>query len=192
VIVVESGLVTEALETGLPAKDAKHPKLAKVKLRHEKAFVSEEEIGGVVAKFNFFDSQRNPKGDFQNYLVDNGDGLTVTELVSGVMWQRGGCDITTHRHVAAYVKKQNTQKLAGFSDWRQPTVEEAVALLVATRNDKGLYLHPCFSKEQPFIFLADQRKPGGYWFMDFKQGTVFWASGTIPGGFGRLCRTAKK
>ena len=192
VIALESGLVAEELATGLPGKEAKHPKPKKIKLRHEKAFVSEEEAAAVAAKFNFFDAQRNPKGGFAHYLVDNNDGLTVTELVSGVMWQRGGCDLTTHRHVAAYLKEQNAKKLAGYSDWRLPTMEEALLLLVPAQNDKGLFLHPCFSREQPFIFLADERKPGGYWFIDFKQGTVFWASGTIPGGFGRLCRTAAK
>ena len=57
------------------------------------------------------------------------------------------------------------------------------------KNSKGIYLHPGFSKEQPFIFVAAQRKPGGYWFVDYKQGRAFWSSGTIPGGFGRLVRS---
>lgn len=178
----------EDLTTDLPAADADHPELAKVELRREPAFIAEEEVAGILAKHHFFDSQRQPTGGFGPYLVDHGDGLTVSELKSGVMWQRGGCDITNHRNVAAYVRKLNEEKFAGYDDWRLPTMEEALALLVPGQNEKGLFLHPCFSKEQPFIFLADERKPGGYWFIDFKQGTVFWASGTIPGGFGRACR----
>ncbi|MEW6594329.1 MAG: DUF1566 domain-containing protein [Thermodesulfobacteriota bacterium] len=190
VIPEESGLAAEDAATGLPGKDEKLPAVTPVILRHTAAFVSEEEVAAVVKKGNFFEAQRNPAGGFAHSLVDNNDGLTVTERVSGVMWQRGGCDLTTHRHVAAYVQEQNAKKFAGCSDWRLPTMEEALALLVPVQNAKGLYLHPCFSREQPFIFLADERKPGGYWFIDFKQATVFWASGTIPGGFGRLCRTA--
>jgi hypothetical protein len=68
-------------------------------------------------------------------------------------------------------------------------MEEAMSLMEPLKNTKGVFLHPCFSKEQPFIFVAAQRKPGGCWFVDFKQGRAFWSSGTIPGGFGRLVRS---
>ena len=69
-----------------------------------------------------------------------------------------------------------------------PFMEEAMSLIEPSKNAKDIYLNPCFSKEQPFIFVDAQRKPGGYWFVDFKQGRAFWSSGTIPGGFGRLVR----
>ena len=179
----------EPRETDLPRQDDPHPALNTLALRREPAFIAEEEADGIIRQFGFYDSQRHSAGDFRGYLVDNGDGLTVSELKSGVMWQRGGCDITNHRNVAAYIRSLNEQEFAGFADWRLPTLEEGLALLTPERCDKGLLISPAFSKEQPFIFLADQRKPGGYWFIDFKQGTVFWASGTIPGAFGRACRS---
>ncbi|MFH7325679.1 DUF1566 domain-containing protein [Desulfurivibrio sp. C05AmB] len=179
----------ESMVTGLPDRQAARPDLDRVELRREPAFLGEDEVPATLQKFNFYDSQRNPAGDFQAYLVDNGDDLTVSELRSGVMWQRGGCDITNHRNVTAYIQELNGRKFAGHDDWRLPTMEEALALLGPERNSKGLLISPAFSQDQPFIFLADERKPGGYWFIDFKQGTVFWASGTIPGGFGRACRT---
>lgn len=191
VVPVESGLDQEETATGLPMKNEISPPVA-MTLRHEPAFISEAEVAGLVRQGNYFESQHNPTGGFANSLVDNGDGLTITDLATGVMWQRGGCDITTIRHVNAYVQELNAQKFAGHDDWRLPTMEEALSLLEAGKNDKGLHLHPCFSREQPFIFLADERKPGGYWFMDFKQATVFWASGTIPGAFGRVCRTVRE
>lgn len=184
-----SELAEESLETDLPRKDGATPDLEKVSLRTSPTSISEGELVGISKKCDFFDTQYNPKGSFTNYLIDNGDRTTVTDLKTGIMWQRGGCDIGAIRHVQSYVDDLNKQKFAGFNDWRLPTMEEALSLMVPVQNEKGLYLHPCFSKEQPFIFLADQRKPGGYWFIDFKQGTVFWASGTIPGGFGRVCRT---
>ena len=52
-----------------------------------------------------------------------------------------------------------------------------------TANAKGMHLHPCFSKEQPFIFTNARRKPTGYWFVDYSQGKSYWSSGTVPGGF---------
>ena len=119
-------------------------------------------------------------GDNSSILIDQKTSL---------MWQRGGLDIGSIRAMQRGIGELNEQGLAGFCDWRLPTMEEAMSLMDPQKNQKGVYLSPVFSKEQPFIFVAAQRKPGGYWFVDYKQGRAFWASGTIPGGFGRLVRT---
>lgn len=179
----------ESLESGLPLKGQAGPLPEKIHLRSRAASFPEQDVAALVKSHDFFDGQYNPGGSFAGCLVDNGDAQTVSDLKTGIMWQRGGCDITTNRNVQKYVQALNDRKFAGFSDWRLPTMEEALSLVRPQRNEKGLHLHPCFSREQPFIFLADQRTPGGYWFLDFKQATVFWASGSIPGGFGRVCRT---
>jgi hypothetical protein len=86
------------------------------------------------------------------------------------------------------IEALNKEGFAGYQDWRMPTLDEALSLMEAKVNEKGVYLHPCFSKEQPFIFTSARRKPTGYWFVDYKQGKVYWSSGTVPGGFSRLCR----
>ena len=188
---VEELKETESLEAGLPVKGQTVPKLDKITLYNKATKIDDQQAAEIIRIHNFFDSRSNPQGSFTNYLVDNEDKLTVTDEVTGLMWQRGGCDITSIRKMKEYVKNQNKANFAGHNDWRLPTIEEAMSLLEPEMNDKDVHLHPCFSKEQPFIFLAGQREPGGYWFCDYKQGTIFWASGTIPGGFGRLCRTVK-
>jgi len=187
--VVDNSVKPEGMETGLPKKGTPLPAVEKISLRAAGVVLTEQEVADLAAKHNFYDSRHNPKSNFGNALVDNGDGLTVTDYATGLMWQRGGCDLTAIRNVQKYVAQLNRQRFAGFADWRLPTMEEAFSLLEPQVNAKGAHLHPCFSREQPFVFLADQRKPGGYWFMDFKQGTAFWASGSIPGGFGRVCRS---
>jgi len=181
-------LEAEELETDLPLQGSPLPALQPVALPAEAAVVSEDELPGLIKKYGFFDSKYNPQGKFATYLVDNGDGLTVTDAVTGVMWQRQGCDITSLRRIQTYISDINQNGFAGFTDWRLPTLEEAMSLLQPTINAKDQYIHPCFSHHQPFIFVSAQRQPGGYWFVDYKQATAFWASGTIPGGFGRLCR----
>ncbi len=155
----------------------------------EHGIINDDEIAGVMKKWNFFDTEHNPEGCFENHLVDTGDGLTVVDQRTGVMWQRTGLDITAIRTMQRNVVKLNEESFADHNDWRLPTMEEAMSLMETEQNSKGTYLNLCFSKEQPFIFVAAQRKPGGYWFVDYKQGRAFWSSGTIPGGFGRLCRS---
>jgi uncharacterized protein DUF1566 len=161
-----------------------------VELPAEHAIINDDQIDGVIKKWNFFDSEHNPGGCFENVLVDTGDGLTVVDQKTGLMWQREGLDITSVRTMNRNIDKLNTEGFAGYQDWRMPTLEEAMSLVEPEMNSKGTYLQLCFSKEQPFIFVDAQRKPGGYWFVDYKQGRAFWSSGTIPGAFARLCRKA--
>ncbi len=158
-------------------------------LPSELAIINDDTIEGVIKKWNFFDAELNPQGEFENHLADSGDFQTVIDEKTGLMWQRGGLDITSIRSMQRKIEELNKQGYGGFHDWRMPTMEEAMSLMEKSVNEKGVFLPLCFSKEQPFIFVAAQREPGGYWFVDYKQGRAFWSSGTIPGGFGRLCRS---
>lgn len=163
---------------------------ARIALPTVLGLLTDEQIGPVVKSGNFFDATINADGHFTNHFIDNGDGLTATDTRTGLMWQRAGsADIITNRHAASYCRNKNDERLAGYSDWRLPSLTEGLSLLDPQKNRWGLHLHPCFSDSQPFIFLAHRRKPGGQWYLDFNAGTVFWASGHNPGGYARLCRT---
>ncbi len=191
VIPIKTGLDKDIPPIDLPGKDDPVPELTRIHLASSTETLEETEVTGLIKEKNFYDSQYNPDGSFANYLIDNKDGLTVTDLVTGLMWQLEGYDIMSRRKMIGHAKQANDEMFAGFNDWRLPTLEEALSLMEPAENSKGLHLSPCFSEHQPFIFLNEKREPGGYWFCDYKQGTVFWASGTIPGGFGRLCRTVE-
>ena len=174
----------------LPDHDTPLPNdMQPVCLPDQPSHVTEDDIGQRIKKLNLFDSRHNPDGQFDNFLVDNRDGLTVTDKATGLMWQRQGGDIMGIRRARSHVAQMNSERFAGFSDWRLPTIEEALSLMEPQLNSGGTHTHPCFSAQQPFIFVADERRPGGYWFCDYKQAAMFWASGTIPGGFTRLCRS---
>ena len=153
------------------------------------AIIHDDDLETIIKKWGFFDSELNPSGRFNNVLVSTGHDEIVVDLRTKLMWQTGSIDIGSTRHVQRKITEMNGAAFGGYSDWRLPTLEEAMSLMEPIKNIKDIYLHLCFSKEQPFIFVNAQRKPGGYWFVDFKQGRAFWSSGTIPGGFGRLVRT---
>ena len=160
----------------------------KLTLPNEPAILRDEDVESIILQRNFFDTERNSKGGFVNGLVDPGDGLTIIDERTGLQWQSGGIDICSIRTMNRKVDEIGEKGFAGYNDWRLPTLEEAMSLMESSVNFKGVHLNPCFSIDQPFIFIAAQRKPGGYWFVDYKHGRAFWSSGTIPGGFGRLCR----
>jgi len=176
-------------ETGLPRPSDPVPELPRKALRSTPLAFKENEIENLVSNSGLFERRYNREGNAEGYLVDNGDGLTVTDLTTNLMWQRGGSEINSIRTIQNWIEELNRSKFAGYSDWRLPTFEEALSLAVRTKNKKELYLHPCFSAGQPFVFTSDKRNPGGHWFIDYAQARVFWASGFNPGGFGRVCRT---
>ena len=171
----------------LPLWDAGIRMDDQIKLDAQPRELSDDEIRDIVVTHDFFDSELNGSGGFINHLYHLGTDLIV-DLKTGLMWQRGGLDISSIRLINKQVEQLNQENLHGFSDWRLPSVEEAMSLMKSEANSKGIHLNSNFSKEQPFIFTSASRTPGGYWLVDYKQGRVFWASGTIPGGFGRLCR----
>lgn len=180
--------VTEDMGPKLPSLNQSLFKGESIALPSKPAIVAEYDLGSIMRKWDFFEAEHNPGGCFETLATGNSPDVVVDQR-TGLMWQRGGIDIGSIRQIQRQAAKLNKKQMGGFSDWRLPTLEEAMSLMEPEKNDKGLYLAPCFSREQPFIFVAAQRKPGGYWFVDFKQGRAFWSSGTIPGGFGRLVRS---
>jgi hypothetical protein len=178
-------------DMGTPLPDAAEKPFTgeKVRLPSAPAFINDDQLADVIGKWNFFDSEYNPSGRFANSLVATTSPEVILDQRTSLMWQRDGLDIGSLRTIQKQIEELNNQKFAGFPDWRLPTLEEAMSLMEPVKNSKDIFLKLCFSKEQPFIFVAAQRKPGGCWFVDYKQGRAFWSSGTIPGGFGRLVRT---
>ncbi len=177
--------------TDLPAIAGSTDFVANIVLPDHFSELSEEEVVSLIKQYNLVDHERNPEGDFSASLMDSGDGKTVVDRTTGLMWQREGLDIMSHRLMRKAIEEVNKEGFAGYNDWRMPSLAEGLSLMTREKQEKDQYLHPCFSSLYPFIFVDAQRKPGGYWFVDYKQGKSFWASGTIPGGFGRLCRNFK-
>lgn len=184
--------LNEEMGEMLPTAAEVKPVVNRAILPTEPRIINDDEIEGLIKKWNFFDSEHNAEGNFVNQLVQGKTKETVVDLRTGLMWQRSGLDINSIRTIQRQIKELNENGFAGFHDWRLPSMEEALSLLEPEKNQKGMYLHPCFYKQQAFIFVNAQRKPGGYWFVDFKQGRAFWSSGTIPGGFGRLVRKGEQ
>jgi hypothetical protein len=185
---IKKAVVVEDMGRSLPRWDGTRETGDFIALPAEPAVLDDDQVVDLITSWNFFDAEVNPGGRFVNHLHDSGR-RTIVDQRTGLMWQSGGLDIASLRTINRGIIELNRAGFAGFHDWRLPSLAEAMSLLEPMQNDKELYLDSNFSGEQPFVFVAGQRHPGGYWFVDFKQGRAFWSSGTIPGGFGRLCRS---
>jgi len=149
---------------------------ATVLLREEPQTLSEEDIKSMLKKYNFFDSLRNKSGDFKNDFKNNGDG-TVTDRVTGLMWQKSGSEKSMEYEKAlAYINELNREGFAGHKDWRLPTIEELASLLESREMNGDLYIDPVFDRKQGWCWSADKRSSGSAWSVGFYDGLVLWFS----------------
>jgi hypothetical protein len=77
---------------------------------------------------------------------DNGDG-TVTDLNTGLMWQSDPGDKMTFKQAVAGAPKC---KLAGYTDWRLPTIKELYSLILFSGTDPDPMSRNS-SRQRPFI-----------------------------------------
>ena len=78
----------------------------------------------------FFGQDAQYDGNTPRYTV-NGDG-TVTDQVTGLMWQRDPGEKQTYSEAVAAV---DSFELAGYDDWRVPTVKELYSLILFSGRD---------------------------------------------------------
>lgn len=76
--------------------------------------------------------------------TDNKNG-TVTDNVTGLMWQKTMADKMTFKDAREYVKKV---KLGGHRDWRIPSIKELYSLILFTGRVRG---------QKAFEFFIDSR-----------------------------------
>ena len=107
----------------------------------------------------FFGQDAQHTGNQPAY-VDNGDG-TVTDLVTGLMWQQSpdtdgdgeidAADKLTYDEAVAYPTSLNARRFAGFTDWRLPTIKELFSLIDFSGVDPSGYEGGGTSGLVPFI-----------------------------------------
>ena len=94
----------------------------------------------------FFGQNAQYSGSGPTY-VDSGDG-TVTDLITGLMWQQlPGAKVTFAEAVAL----TTSFDLAGYDDWRLPTIKELYSLILFTGVDPSGWEGSDVSGLIPFI-----------------------------------------
>jgi hypothetical protein len=129
----------------------------KLRDRAEKDF-NDQDLQNMIKERNFFNRQYNPGGSFPNAFVDNGDG-TITDKVTGLMWQKGGSPSEIPFYDAGkYLEELNSSRFGGYGDWRLPTMEELCSLLEGTPNKSGKFMENFFDPTQSICWSADENQ----------------------------------
>ena len=140
------------------------------RFRDKPATLSEAQVKTMLRDNNFYCREyewsknfSNPQGrGFANQFEKSSDGKVVFDRASGLRWQQAGSDnYMTFADAEKYVRDLNAKNFAGHSDWRLPTLEEAMSLMERETKHGDLYIDPVFDKTQRWIWTADKADSAG-------------------------------
>ena len=124
-------------------------------MRSEPMILSKKEVKTMLIEKDFFDKEWYAGGTgFSNDFKIQEDGKVVFDYASGLMWQQSG-SYTKYKNfeeVNTYIRQLNSKSFAGYSNWRIPTLEEAITLMEPDRNSGGLYIDSKFDKKTEMDF----------------------------------------
>lgn len=132
-------------------------------LRSTAAALSDGEVDAMLTRLNLYESDRNPAGTGISHRYKPqviGDAVVVVDGATGLMWQKGQSDDAMGLQDAdAYIAALNEQKYGGFTDWRLPTLEEAMSL-VEPKKSGELHIAQLFKPEAIRIWTSDREANG--------------------------------
>jgi hypothetical protein len=143
-----------------------------VRLRDRGVKLPEDGCQAAIERFNFVSDTWNARGCFVNAFT-NTTYVTVSDLSTGLMWQRDASPLRTYESGQVYVTALNARRFGGHGDWRLPTIEELLSLIETVPYD-GVRL-------DPMLFA----RPNEYWSAD--AGPAEWEQWVVDAGLSR-CR----
>lgn len=157
-----------------------------------RSYLSQQETEKMIKERGFFNSSRNRDVktiDHKYEEIYKLEKKLVIDQKYNLMWQhKGSVRQMPILDAYKYIKQMNTEKYAGFDDWRLPTLEEALSLM-APQKHLDLYLDPIFDQLAGRIWTADRHiiSYTRYWVVNFDSGSYYgYSSGKF---FVRAVRT---
>ncbi len=147
-----------------------------------RSFCTDLSVSQVQSMPNISIREKNDWGFYGHSTIIHRYGLkeikgdkVVIDHATGLVWHQNGSDNYMKWDAAKqWIRGLNSRGYAGHSDWRVPTVEEAVSLLESGERD-GLYIDPIFNKQE-WIWTGDEYGSEGAWGVNFCGGLVFWVN----------------
>ncbi|MEE9390013.1 MAG: DUF1566 domain-containing protein, partial [Candidatus Aminicenantaceae bacterium] len=150
---------------------------ARESLRSSAQSLSRNEGESMVKRKNFFDSNWNKSGGFENEYVSMtiNRNKVVLDHATGLMWHQSGSEkYMKYDKAKQWIDELNRRGYAGYSDWRLPTLEEGASLIERSKMNSNLYIDPKFSAKQLYIWTGDMfsDSSGRAWVVLFNRGSV--------------------
>ena len=136
----------------------------------------EEEVKTMLFEYDFFhfDWCFMGRGIPHAYELkkNRGGRNIVIDRSTALVWQQGGSSNELEIWQAEnYVQTLNDSRLGSFEDWRLPTLEEAMSLMIPKQNDReNSHIDSIFEKGQERILTSDKDPAGQSWIVDYGSG----------------------
>lgn len=92
--------------------------------------------------------------NYEENIIE-GDNVVI-DHATGLMWhQSGSFKNISWKGAKRWVIRLNENGYAGFTDWRLPTLEEAVSLLEPSAKNGNQFINPAFDKTQSSVWTCD-------------------------------------
>lgn len=135
----------------------------------EKLKYSHDEVTKRLIQLGYYDRNRNytGKGVVHQYQLQKGEEV-VYDKTTNLYWQKSGSPYGLNYDKAQeYIRDLNSNKFAGYSDWRLPTIEDAMSLVEPGKKNGDLYIDPAFDYRQTCIWTSSKMGEGVAWSVGF-------------------------
>jgi len=152
-------------------------------LRKTPATLSKQQVKGMLKEYGFYCAKSlvfwnyawsNPqgKGITHNYMEQTLNGnKVILDKTTGLMWQQSGSpNFMIYSDAEKDIRELNNKPFAGFTNWRLPTLEEAMSLMETQTKNGALYIDSKFDQTQEQIWTADKSSAGAAWVAYFSSG----------------------
>jgi len=145
-----------------------------IPLRTIPARLSADDARVMLATHAFYDKEWNggakgPQHDFATEVSQ--DGIVIVDRGTGLEWQKQGSGTAmSYEDAEAFVHTLNERRYAGFTDWRLPTLDEAMSLM-QPEPEQRFHLDPVFERASaPFVWTADSTPQDRRWVVYYYDG----------------------
>jgi hypothetical protein len=144
------------------------------KLPQEPVYLTEDAVKQMLKEKKFFHSLWNESGQgirHQYEVVEREGEKLVIDHITNLTWQQSGSpDYMTYDDAEKYVRDLNSKRFGDYSDWRLPTLEEAMSLMESSKKNGDLYIDSVFATAQSWIWTADKYSASAAWVVGFSFG----------------------
>jgi TIR domain/Protein of unknown function (DUF1566) len=146
-----------------------------IKLRFKPKALSDEDAMAMIEGGDFYDSQRKKSGkglQHQYESIEQHGKKLVIDYTAGLMWQQSGSEnVMPSSRTTSYLEELNNFQFAGYSDWRLPTLEEAMSLVEPISKNGDLHIDSIFDPKQSWIWTSDYDPLANFrWGVGFAEG----------------------
>jgi hypothetical protein len=152
-----------------------------IPLRTIPAHLTADDAKVMLATHAFYDKQWNggatgPQHDFATEVSP--EGVVIVDRGTGLEWQKQGSGTAmSYEDAEAFVSGLNERRYGGFTDWRLPTLDEAMSLM-QPEPEQRFHLDPIFERASaPFVWTADSTPQDRRWVVYYYDGIASPESG---------------